>query len=98
VPGTGIVQILKDKEIVQELPVSADNPKVIFNKLEPGTYNLRYIEDINKNVEWDTGNYLARKQPERVIYLGAQISIRESWDQEIVWDFKPDAGRSKKSR
>lgn len=96
--GTGIVQILKEKEVISELPVSTSNPVAIFRKLEPATYTLRYIDDRNKNRKWDTGKYASKIQPEKVIYMAAAITIRESWDQVIEWDFTPDSAKSKKGR
>lgn len=48
--------------------------------LLPDNYQVEVIEDRNANGRWDTGNYLARRQPEptQVIPLG---TLRENWEQ-----------------
>jgi hypothetical protein len=39
---------------------------VTFPYLKPGKYTIRITEDLNDNGFWDTGDVLARRQPERV--------------------------------
>ncbi|MDR1896730.1 MAG: Ig-like domain-containing protein [Prevotellaceae bacterium] len=65
-----ILQLMKDKgkNAVQEKIVSG-NGKVTFRYINAGNYSIRLIEDLNKNGKWDTGKYLDKKQPERVVYL-----------------------------
>jgi len=50
--------------------------------LEPGSYKIIAIEDQNSNGIWDTGDYYAKKQPERVLFFDKSISIRGFWDLE----------------
>ena len=40
----------------------------------------RIIIDENKNFEWDTGNYLKKIQPEKVIYLASDLDLRANWE------------------
>ncbi len=42
---------------------------LLFPYLKAGKYSIRITEDINRNGIVDTGNLLARKQPEKVKYL-----------------------------
>lgn len=61
--------------------------KVEFNLLDPNVYSLRMIYDDNKNKEWDTGNYLEKRQPEEVIYFSKEIKdVRANWDSNHVFD------------
>jgi len=46
---------------------------------------LRLIEDKNKNRQWDTGNFLEHRQPERVWYLPKEIELRANWEVEETW-------------
>lgn len=48
--------------------------------LLPGKYQIRMVEDRNGNGRWDTGDYLAKKQPERVLYLEEYLNLRANWD------------------
>ena len=52
-----------------------------FNTLEPGNYLIRIIFDSNANGRWDTGNYLKKIQPERVIYYPGVIEMRANWEK-----------------
>lgn len=53
--------------------------------LAPGSYKIKLIIDSNNNNVWDSGNYLKKIQPERVILYNEDITIRENWDNEILW-------------
>ena len=55
---------------------------VDFNALEPATYRVRIIFDENGNGKWDTGSYLQKKQPERVLYYPEAIEVRANWELE----------------
>lgn len=50
-----------------------------FEFLEPGNYLIQLIEDTNGNGVYDTGNYLEKRQPERVINYEKTIEVRPSW-------------------
>ena len=51
-----------------------------FKYLSPGDYYIRYIKDSNNNGRWDTGNYLKKLQPEKVIYFQNKLNLRSNWD------------------
>ena len=53
---------------------------IVFDNLDPATYNLRIIFDTNKNGKWDTGNFLKGIQPERVIYFPEPLEVRANWE------------------
>ena len=44
----------------------------------------------NKNGKWDTGNYLQKIQPEKVIYYDGSINIRSNWDLDLEWKVTED--------
>lgn len=56
-----------------------------LNTLTPGDYQLEIIEDINNNGRWDSGNYDALRQPERVLIRPLE-SLRANWDLETEVD------------
>jgi hypothetical protein len=51
-----------------------------FNNLKPSKYMIRLIYDANSNGVWDTGNYLQKKRPEKVIYSPTLIEVRANWE------------------
>ena len=59
-----------------------------FKFLNPQNYIARVILDDNKNKKWDTGNYLKKIQPERVIYLLDTIELRANWEMNEVFILK----------
>jgi hypothetical protein len=59
---------------------------VDFMFLEPSKYTLRVIYDANGNKEWDSGNFLERRQPEEVIYFPKEIDVRSNWDVDQTFD------------
>ena len=54
--------------------------------LQPGSYGIRIIWDDNKNGVWDAGEFIGRKQPERVMYYPKPIELRANWELETVWE------------
>lgn len=65
---------------------SESTSKIEFNLLEPSLFSLRVIYDDNKNKEWDSGNYLEKRQAEEVVYLSKEIDVRANWDVDQVFD------------
>jgi hypothetical protein len=57
-----------------------------FNNVTPGNYKIRIIYDANNNKKWDTGNYLKKIQPEKVIYYPAPLSLKANWDLDLDWE------------
>jgi uncharacterized protein (DUF2141 family) len=51
---------------------------------EPGEYNLRILNDANKNGKWDPGEFFGKhKQPEIVKPVSRKINVRPNWDDTI---------------
>lgn len=72
------IELLSEKgEILQK--TKSINNKVSFALLPPGKYLVRAIIDTNGNNLWDTGNYLQKTQPERIIYFPSILNIRSDW-------------------
>ena len=83
-----IIQLtdLNDKTIAQETTSVSKN--IAFKYLNPNRYKIRIIYDTNNNGKWDTGNYLAKKQPELVEYLPEIQEVRANWQLPIVLNIK----------
>ncbi|MGC1633587.1 MAG: Ig-like domain-containing protein [Gelidibacter sp.] len=75
-----IVQLTDNKGLVK-YEQFADAPRIFdFRHINPGTYYLRVVYDVNGNREWDTGNYLKKIQPERISYMEKLVDARTGWD------------------
>ena len=83
-----IIQLtdLNDKTIAQETTSVSKN--ISFKYLNPNRYKIRIIYETNNNGKWDTGNYLAKKQPELVEYLPEIQEVRANWQLPIVLNIK----------
>jgi uncharacterized protein (DUF2141 family) len=81
-----IVELSNEKGDVLATEYSESNTKVEFNLVEPAQFWLRAIYDDNKNKEWDSGNYLEKRQAEEVIYFSTAVDVRANWDVEQVFD------------
>jgi hypothetical protein len=83
--GPGFGQLLDGSEkMVRETPL--ENGDLVFEDLKPGKYFLRYIEDLNGNGQWDTGNYMEDRQPETVYYYPGFFEIKKYWSFEQSWN------------
>ncbi|NNK40283.1 MAG: hypothetical protein HKP45_06490 [Winogradskyella sp.] len=81
-----IVQLVDDRNEVKYQRIATTSPVVDFNDLQPRTYYLRAIYDVNDNGKYDTGSYLLKQQPERVSYLAEPIEVRANFD--FIIDFR----------
>ena len=77
-----ILEILDDKGEVLYSQTSSKDTSLMFETIEPKLYTLRVIYDDNANGIWDTGDYLAKKQAEEIVYFQKQVDVRANWDVE----------------
>lgn len=83
-----IIQLTDPKGKVLATEYSESATTIDFNGLEPSTFTLRVIYDENKNKEWDPGNYLEKRQAEKVIYFPKELIVRSNWDVNQEFDLK----------
>jgi len=77
-----IVQLVDNRfNVIAEEWIETNSP-VYFDFIKPGSYYVRLIVDGNSNKIWDTGNFLERNQPEKIIYYPSILDIRANWSLE----------------
>ena len=81
-PATSRCQ--RQNELIEEIHALVDQ-EFIFRNLVPAKYKVRLIYDDNKNRKWDTGNFLLKLQPEKVIYYPEIIDVRANWEMPITF-------------
>lgn len=74
-----IIQLVDEKFTVVAQNYLTENNTVSFSEILPGTYYIRIIFDDNQNQRWDTGSFLNKLQPEKIIYYPKQLEIRANW-------------------
>ena len=76
-----IVELLSEQnnKRIEKIVVS-NNTSVHFKLLPPGKYIVRAIIDANKNSKWDTGSYLKKIKPEKIMYHPTIFSLKSNWD------------------
>jgi len=95
VSKSAVVELLSEKGIPVDARTIQGNGIVEFSFVKPGKYRLRFIDDSNSNGKWDSGSYMKRIQPERVIYFTDEktkgvINIRANWDSELQFSLKQE--------
>lgn len=89
-----LVRLLNDKEqIVEErtleFSLTSTSEKIIdYKNLMPGNYFIHIVEDINKNGNFDTGNYFLKQQPETIFVNSSPIKLLAGWEVENEWIVK----------
>ena len=81
-----IVELTNEKGDVLATEYTESNTTLNFNLIDPALYSLRAIYDSNKNKEWDSGNYIEKRQAEEVIYFSKEIDVRANWDVNQIFD------------
>jgi hypothetical protein len=75
-----VLQFVQSDKIILSFPLTSTEFR--NDLVPPGDYDLRILNDFNRNGIWDPGNYDERKQPERAITLSQKLSIKANWDNE----------------
>jgi len=81
-----IVELTNEKGDVLATEYSESKTKIEFNLVEPTIFWLRLIYDDNKNKEWDSGNFLEKRQAEEIVYFSKGIDVRANWDVDQIFD------------
>ncbi|MBN3521239.1 Ig-like domain-containing protein [Algoriphagus lutimaris] len=94
-----LIQLIDSKsQIAKELYIT-DGNQFKFELLEPITYKIRVIEDLNKNRRWDPSNYLENRYAERVFYYVhpdtnlQEIVVKSGWiTEDLTIEATPKTG------
>lgn len=81
-----IIQLLNEKGLVVDEKIITSEKLVDFGLLPPAKYGLKAIMDTNKNGRWDTGQFINKIQPERVLVHPKLFEVRTNWELEETWD------------
>jgi hypothetical protein len=82
-----LLMVFADKDTIYNKPVTAAT--INLNRLKLAKYTFRIIVDKNRNGKWDTGDLLAKKQPEDVIPYPDVLNLKAGWENDIDFDSKP---------
>ncbi|MEO6037117.1 MAG: Ig-like domain-containing protein [Saprospiraceae bacterium] len=100
VPKTNyVLQLLNGKEVLEERLFQAEltEKRLIFTNLLTALYTVQLIEDRNGNGKWDTGDYYAHRQPER-IFTKKLEALRPNWEVEATIEASAKGNGSKKEK
>ena len=76
--------LTQDDKVKFSYPITKNTLNI--QKLPPGDYHLKLLNDRNQNGVWDTGSYYgkAKQQPEIVQLLATPLSIKGNWENELI--------------
>ncbi len=76
--------LLQDNEVIEKMIIeNTDTYQRTFSQLQPGTYSIRLVTDLNKNGRWDSGFYDNKRQPEPIFKKKLE-PLRANWDLEAT--------------
>ncbi|MDT0553713.1 Ig-like domain-containing protein [Urechidicola vernalis] len=84
-----LLELINTKGDVVAREYSIEERKFRFENLEPSEYIVRIIYDTNENGRWDSGNFLLREDPEKVVYyqdVDGPIEIRANWEIPLTFN------------
>jgi ferredoxin-fold anticodon binding domain-containing protein len=61
----------------------ATEKKITIQHVRSGSYHLQAVEDINDNGEWDSGDFIKKLQPEKIINFQETYEVKGNWELEI---------------
>ena len=84
IPGNYIYQLLKSDNFEKAYEQKKAGP-CSFQNIQPGTYILRAIVDINKNGRWDIGNFKTKTKSEPIYYFDTKIKLKANFQLSDLW-------------
>ena len=85
-PYPYIIELIQNDKVIRRYDSPLEEGVYSFELIDPGKYFIRLIEDENNNKRWDTGSYLDKVQPEKVIYYWKEIDLRANWDMNETFN------------
>ena len=78
-----VAELLQQDKVLSRFPIAAgaERWETRLINMDPGSYQLRLIEDRNGNDRWDPGHYDEGLQPERLLIWTIE-QLRANWDVE----------------
>ena len=76
-----VLQFVQSDNIVKSVPLTTNEWSARL--FEPGEYELRLLNDDNKNGVWDPGNFDKKQQPEIVSRIPRKLNVKANWDNEV---------------
>ena len=77
------VELLKNDQAILLKGLFSDSNSILFQDLEPGSYTLSIVEDINKNKRWDSFSPFDYSGPEQRFTLEKTIKVKANWEHEV---------------
>jgi uncharacterized protein (DUF2141 family) len=77
-----IVEILEGSNSVKSFYFTKGE-NLVLNRIKPGSYTLRVIEDLDKNKKWTNGNFDNKIASEEVNYYLTPVKVRVGWEIEV---------------
>ncbi len=83
--GQILVCLCNDKGEIKYSKAIKSDSIVKFEYILPADYKIKLIHDRNLNGHWDTGKYIERSYPERVIEFPKKQIVKSKWTTELTW-------------
>jgi len=78
-----LIELLDEKDVFVQQVYITSAQDAVFEYVNPGTYSIRITVDSNRNKRYDTGNFLQKRNPERIIYVPETIEVRANWEERL---------------
>jgi hypothetical protein len=78
-----VLQIVQGDQVIKSFPLTA--AEFVQPLFLPGDYELRLLNDTNKNGQWDPGEFFGKhKQPEVVKPIDKRLNVKPDWENEMA--------------
>jgi len=90
-----VLELINERGSVFRTITFRGNLNTKIEKIVPGKYYLRLLQDTNGDGKWNTGDYMKKQQPEKILFNNKPLDIRQNWDFDAEWNitsldvFKP---------
>ncbi len=75
-----VILEIKNKQTKEKIKLANVSNDITISNINPGTYDIFYFIDENRNGKWDTGDLKSLKKPELFKIVKKDFNIKENWE------------------
>ena len=83
-----ILDLVDEKGELIQREYTSQSRQFKFEFLAANNYMFRVIYDANNNGKWDSGNFLQKQVPEKVVHFNEKIELKANWIENTTINLK----------
>ncbi|MFA8300637.1 MAG: Ig-like domain-containing protein [Hyphomicrobiales bacterium] len=85
-----ILELIDEKDNTKVKRIIKESGEYTFTYINPGNYSFRLTDNTSNSGYWEPGNYLQKRQAEKVYYFQKILNVKGNWIVDETWNIDPN--------